>query len=304
MINNATNLYGVAKWIVDPVLGRGTHTTIAAALSAASSGDTIFIRPATYTENLTLKAGVNLTAFTCDAYPAEFSTNPNVIILGKCTSSYSGSAAMSGIQFKTNGDYCIVTSGNNVTYLTFVNCSIIASDHTAINHTGTGGGLLYILNCQGKITNAGITFFNMTANAPLRMSSCYFDHGSSATNSTISSSTVQDVSLYNCLFGPGITGSNSGIIGINNCHIGSNGIVVNGTSTVDYIVNSFITTEASGVAAISIGAGATCTVTNTTITSSAANVMTGAGTLQYALIAFTANSGTNVTTQTALPTLV
>jgi pectin methylesterase-like acyl-CoA thioesterase len=58
----STNNYGPAKFIVSSSAANGTHTTIAAALTSASTGDTIFIRPGTYTENLTLKAGVNLTA--------------------------------------------------------------------------------------------------------------------------------------------------------------------------------------------------------------------------------------------------
>ena len=59
--------------------GSGDFTTIAAALTAASSGQTIFIRPGTYTENPTLKAGVNLSTFPSDA------TSGTVIIKGKCT---------------------------------------------------------------------------------------------------------------------------------------------------------------------------------------------------------------------------
>ena len=70
------NKFGVAKWIVDSTASLGTHTTIAAALTSASSGDTIFIRPGTFTENLTLKAGVDLCAFDCDAL------TPNVTIDG------------------------------------------------------------------------------------------------------------------------------------------------------------------------------------------------------------------------------
>ena len=71
-----TGNYGPAKFIVSANVYEGTHTTIAAALTSASSGDTIFIRPGTYTENLTLKAGVNLCAYECDGQ------TPNVTVIG------------------------------------------------------------------------------------------------------------------------------------------------------------------------------------------------------------------------------
>src|SRR6187431_1669292 len=95
-----TNKWGTAKWIVDPsVAAVCTHTTIAAALTSASSGDTIFIRPGTYTENITLKAGVNLTA-----YGSDDSLNGTgvVIINGTCTFTAAGSVTLYGLQLQTN----------------------------------------------------------------------------------------------------------------------------------------------------------------------------------------------------------
>ena len=54
-IANNDNLFGTARFIVNPTAGLGNYTTIQAAITAASAGDTIFIMPAVYTENLTLK---------------------------------------------------------------------------------------------------------------------------------------------------------------------------------------------------------------------------------------------------------
>ena len=94
-IANATNRFATAKFIVDPTLGDGTHQTIAAALTAASSGDTIFIKPGTYTEDLTLKAGVNLAAYVGDG------DTPNVEIVGKATATFAGTCSISGIRLTT-----------------------------------------------------------------------------------------------------------------------------------------------------------------------------------------------------------
>src|SRR5215469_17495644 len=98
--------YSTAKGhIVDPN-GFGDFTTITAAINAAVSGQTIFLRPGTYTENPTLKAGVNLAAFDADA------TTPNVIINGKCSFSSAGTVSISGIELQTNSDFCLAVSGS------------------------------------------------------------------------------------------------------------------------------------------------------------------------------------------------
>jgi len=88
----STGTFCEAKWVVDPTAGQGTHTTIASAITSASSGDTIFIRPGTYTENLTLKAGVNLAAFNGDQ------NTPNVTIIGNNTLTTAGTVSISNIR--------------------------------------------------------------------------------------------------------------------------------------------------------------------------------------------------------------
>src|SRR5512135_3481216 len=109
-LKTADNNFGTAKFIVSGAYSDGcTHITIASALTDASSGDTIFIRPGTYTENLTLKAGVNLTAFTGDG---SLNTTSNVVILGKCTMTTAGTVNISGVQLKTNSDFFLAVTGS------------------------------------------------------------------------------------------------------------------------------------------------------------------------------------------------
>jgi pectin methylesterase-like acyl-CoA thioesterase len=96
-LKTADNNFGVAKWIVSSAYSDGcTHTTIASALTSASSGDTIFVRTGTYTENLTLKAGVNICAFEGDGY------TPTVTIIGKASFSSAGTVCLSGLRLQTN----------------------------------------------------------------------------------------------------------------------------------------------------------------------------------------------------------
>ncbi len=117
------NNYGVAKWIVDPVPGQGTHTTIQSAVTdaaavqvATGNAQTIFIRPSTYTENITLAVSVNLTAFDCDAI------TPSVTIVGKCTAGFSGTCSLSGIKLKTNSDFFLDVTTSSATVVNLISC--------------------------------------------------------------------------------------------------------------------------------------------------------------------------------------
>ena len=84
------------KWKVSRFLTDGaTHTTIAAAIAAASYGDSIFAKPETYTENLTVKKGFSLVAH---QEPCVLS---KVEIIGKCTAKYGAAHVFSGIRLTT-----------------------------------------------------------------------------------------------------------------------------------------------------------------------------------------------------------
>ena len=150
----STNTFGTAKWIVSPTASDGTHTTIASALTSASSGDTIFIRPGTFTENISLKAGVNLCAYTCDAQ------TPNVTILGKCSASFNGTASLSGIQLKTNSDNCLAVTGSSDTVIYLVNCYINANNNTAVSYSSSGANSrVWFYSCNGNLATTGIAYF-------------------------------------------------------------------------------------------------------------------------------------------------
>src|SRR5271154_599266 len=79
--------------------GTGDFTTIATAMAAATSGQTIYIGHGTYTENVTLTAGVNLAAWGTDG---SVSGSGNVIINGTLTMSTAGTVNISGIELQTN----------------------------------------------------------------------------------------------------------------------------------------------------------------------------------------------------------
>jgi len=157
----ATNNYGPAKFIVSANTYEGTHTTIASAMTAASSGDTIFIRPGTYTENVTLKAGVNITAYQGDGY------NVNVNIVGKLTATTAGNRTISGVGLQTNGASFLEVSGATVgVVVKLIGCYLYASDAT------------------------GITASNSSASSNIQAYNCIYRHDSTRAFIVISSANL------------------------------------------------------------------------------------------------------------------
>jgi hypothetical protein len=290
----STGTFCPSKWVVDSVAGQGTHTTIASAIISASSGDTIVIRGGTYTENLTLKAGVGLAAWTGDEYTG------NVTIVGKCSYSGAGIASITGITLQTNSDYFLeVTGSSGSTSINIENCYLYCTNNTGINFTtSAAGAVLNIFKCQGDITTTGITYFSSSSTGSLRiMCSHLLNSGNSVTNSTSSAGQLQ---IRNCpVFAAPITTSGT-------AQFSGDSTFFNATNTTSLTLGGSGATRCincrvdSGTgSAISCGS-ATPKVINTAISSTNTNAITGSGTLAYAGLEFWNTSNTmNTTTQTA-----
>ncbi len=294
----STNTFGCAKWIVSSDATQGTHTTIAAAITSASSGDTIFIRTGTYTENLTLKAGVNLTAYGCDGLStnAGAALSTNVTIVGSLTASYTGAVTISGVQLKTNGAAAVITSGSNVGQLFFSNCTIFANDATGMTFNAVNVFTTFT-QCYFISTSTNILFANTTG--PIDFEFCVFPLSATAAASTNATSNI----LFNAcdISGLAITTSSTGTITAIACHwqYGGTTILTTAGTGTSFVYNSDL--ESTSASTISIGSGTTVIVANSEISSSNTNAITGVGTLKYSAIAFTSSSSTiNTSTQTPL----
>lgn len=184
-----SNTFTTAKWIVSATSSDGTHTTIGAALTSASSGDTIFIRPGTYTENLTLKAGVNLTAFDCDS---SLNNTGHVIISGKATLTTAGTVTISGIELQTNSDFFLAITGSANSVVNLNNCYLNALNNTGISYTSSGASSgINISYCSGNIGTTGISMHSCSGAGAITYSYCVIGNsGSSTTASTNSSGTI------------------------------------------------------------------------------------------------------------------
>lgn len=284
---NFNNFAGApGTWVVDPTAGKGNFTTIQAAVTAASSGDSVFIRPGTYTENITLKAGVDLVGFGSEG------TTPSVTILGKCTHSASGLISFSGIRFQTNSDYCISNTSNGQLYLE--SCYIFCNNNVAIQNSNSAG-VISLKNCKGVINATLIYYFTNTGS--IQFINCFMGNNLTTTASTSTGA----VTIYNSsIVGP-ISTSGNGYVQCYNSQVISNAggtpLQIAGTVTASYVFNSLIWNFA-GAAPITIDAGSTLNIYESIVDGSAVNVVTGLGTLNYGGITFPQGSGLTVSNQT------
>ena len=276
----------------------GDFTTIQAAITAATSPTTIFIKPGTYTENLTLKVGVNICAFECDAF------TPNVVINGKCTFTAAGTVSISGIELQTNSDYLLVVSGNSASVVDITNCYLNCLNNTGINFTSSSASAkISLSHCQGTAGVNGAAIFTSSSSGLIQIDYCHFTNFvSSTTANSISAGTLKSTYSYfqNVFSTSGSTASFYFFYAFfDTGSLNTTAITHNSTQSVS-VEYTFL---ASGSAsAISIGLGATLNLYASNINSGNTNAITGSGTLSYAGTMFTGTSSTiNTTTQIPIP---
>lgn len=283
----STNTFGCAKWIVDPTLSNGTHSTIQAAINSASSGDTVFIRPGTYTEDITLKAGVNVTAYNCDSY------TPNVTILGNVTASYNGTVSISGINLRTNGAACLTVSGSSSSTLNLINCAVNANNATAISVNAASFAVNF-LTCNFSNASNNL-IFAITTTTGVDFRNCTIVSGTGA--STIAAGAVNFFNSKCQIFS--VTTSSTGTFNAYNSFFDNstaNQTVFTTAGTGSSQI--FNSTLYSGTAsAVSVGSGTTLNIITSNINSSNTNPITGLGTVNLAPTVFS-NTGFGINTST------
>jgi hypothetical protein len=281
---------------------RGTYSTIAAALTAASSGNDIFIRPGTYTENLTLKAGVNLVAFKGDEL------TPSVTIIGNATMSSAGTCTISNIRLQTNGAALLTVSGSAASIVNLENCYLNATNNTGIIYSSSDSGSnIRLINCRGDLGTTGIALFTGTGAGAMNFEYCKFTNSGNSTTASAMSSTGQyfmRYSLFENLFSNSGTGAGLQIFdcvfnaGAQNSTVLALSSTAGGGGTIE---RCFI---GSGTAtAVTIGASAEATLLDCNIQSSNTNTISGSGTLNYANLMFSSTSS-NISVTTQKPKVV
>lgn len=286
------NPYNCAKWIVDATANIGTHQTIAAAITAAASGDTIFIRPGTYTENLTLKAGVNLTAFGSDA---SANGTGKVVISGTATLTTAGSVTISGIQLQTNAAALLAVTGSAASIVNLVNCYLSMGTSAITYSSSSASSAININYCQGNITTTGIAAFTHSSAGVLTFTNTTITNtGLSVTAATASAGTLRYRFSY-IEFTTTTSGTNLITIQknhFNTAEINTIDVTVGGSG-----VNTANASVFSAGTASSISIGSTLVATGCQILSTNTNAVTGAGTLTYSGLSFSNVALMNTTTQ-------
>lgn len=293
----STNTFTTAKWIVSALASDGTHTTIGAALTSASSGDTIFIRDGTYTENITLKSGVDLVSYEADAL------EPNVIINGSCTFSVAGTVSISGIEIQTNSLNALIIGGTVSTIVNLRNCNINCLNTTGIAFSSSNAASqINITDCIGNIGTTGITLFTHTSAGNLNIISCNFSNsGSSTTASTCSGSGSIIISKSGLTFPVTTSGTSQCTFEYTNIDVLPQNVIaltVGGSGTTQLArFSRFV-----GGTQPSVSIGSALTMDFCEIYSTNTNAITGAGTVSIGVITFTGSSSLiNTTTQIAIP---
>jgi len=279
--------YSTAKGHIVDATGHGDFTTITAAITAAVSGQTVFIRPGTYPEDPPLKAAVNLAAFDCDWLG-------QVNILGKCTFTGTGTVSLSGIQFTTNSDFALAVTGSNASVIELINCSTSSANNTAISFTSSNSSAAIVFrDCKLDTSTTGVAHFSKSSPGVLSFISC--SAGNTGASTTANTNSAGGVSFTNCFFGLGLNNSSSSLDSsifnsiYDNSPNNQTMVTTSGTGFITIVASYFASGTAS---AISIGAGTTIGLANSTVNSSNTNAITGTGTLDAGIVTFTGTSST------------
>lgn len=287
------NPMSASRHIVDSLGFNGTSTTIAAAITAATSGDTIFVMPGTYTENLALKVGVNIAAYSGDG------DQPTVTIVGKATISTAGTVTISNIRLQTNTDYFLQVTGSAATILNLENCYLNALDANGINFTTTNASSEINVNKSTINVNTSNTSHIMTSTGTLYYTYCERDGVASTVASSNSAGLVwAKFSEFSFPLSTATTGS----LLFNHIKIAILATVLthNGTGVDAIIQNSHL--DSGNNTTVVVGAGAVAQIYDTTLRNGSGNSTTGLGTIQYSGLSFTTTAGSLAnTTQTARP---
>lgn len=291
----STNTFGVATFVVSPDPTQGTHTTLGGAIAAATSGSTIWVRAGTYSETVTVTQSQLVIA----AAMGEADGNPaNVIISGKITYSVSGTLVLANLNLQTSGSAVIAVTGTSASNVHMTHCNIsVASSSSGINYTSTSTGSSVSMElCEGDISNASGFLFNMTSPGSLTIYDSNFTN--SGASSTASTASAGSLAIAKTIIMSPITTSGTNGLDFNFTDHDTSAqnviaLTVGGSGTNSVTAGDF---ESGTASAISISS--TLQLGRASVTSSNANVITGAGTLNYGPISFLGSSSTiNVTTE-------
>lgn len=271
-------------------------TTAYAAAVGAGGNQTVFVQPGTYTENITLSPGINITAFPCDAaLNLASNTASNVIINGTLSYSSAGTVSISNVQLRTNSATFLSVTGSAASVVNIIGCYLNCLNNNGISYTtANAGSSVSISYCQGNIGTTGISLFTASSTGILNIQ--YSDVENSGGSSTPSTANTTTVNLERCLLKLQITlTASSSSFTYTEINGGNNTCLTTVTSGSTQLNKCLL--NGGSASAASIGTGTTVAMYDCTINSSNTNALTGLGTLNQSLLIFSNTSATsNVST--------
>lgn len=288
------------KFVVDAtttVGSRGSYSTIQSAITAAASATpaVVYIRPGTYTENLTMSPGVSLVA------ASTVQASSTVTIVGKMTFTSAGTYLLNNINFQTNSDYIVEMTGSAALSVRFSGCTLTGTNNTLINFTNSSASSgLSFYNCVTDLQTTGITQFIFSGSGNITFDKCTCNNSGSTTTSTTHSGGVVNIKFSEIGFPYTNSGSTAALgaqySGFNTNAINTTCLTIGSTGDTD--TANFCTFGSGTASAISVGAGATLTLQGATINTSNTNAITGSGAILYGGIVFQNSQTVNTTTKT------
>lgn len=294
--------YSVGNGFTVDKLGNGDFTTISAAIAASVSGDTIYVRPGIYIENVVMIPGIALIGSPPCA-TGSLALQPAI----QGTLSYTGagqcSVANMVLTQPSAGLFAVSVGGSAASNLFLQNCYVNGANGTAKNMsftTANTSASLTLYNCNGQTGVSGGTngLFTMTSTGTLSFFYCDFTNTAGSTSSTTASSGT--INIYHSTFASPITTSGTNTINIYESNIlcaaiNTTALTVGGSGT-----NTSTASNYSGGTQPAISIGSNLNASSLSASSSNTNAVTGGGTLTNGGIALTGSSQkVNTTTQTA-----
>lgn len=291
-----TNNYGPAKIIVSSSAANGTHTTLASALSAASNGDTIFLR-SSVTEDNTITKAVNIVAWPGD------DNEGNISITGKNTISSAITVTFSNIRLITNSDNFLAVTGSAASIINLESCNLSCTNNTGISFTtSSSSSRINIFSNQGDLGTTGIAFHSSSSSGQISYSYCNFSNTGAST--TVSNNSAGSSFYEYCFFASPIGSTSTGGISCYNSYIDTSAqnataLTANGSGTSGVVFSNFLSGSASAVLI-----GGSLTFISNEVSSTNANAIDGAGTINnYGTIFTNLGKKINTTTQTISGTI-
>jgi len=269
----------VTKYVVDPD-GSADYTTIQAALTAANvigSAAMIYVRPGTYTEDLTIYAGQSIVG-----------DGINTVIIGQHTPPLAGVIQFTDCYLQAAGTESIIyTASTGAGHMVFQDCSFKVAD----------GWVALLPDWSGDITIKNCEDFSTTANGVVSSTGAgdiriYDTRGGLGTTRSLTKAGSGTLRIYNSyLYCPiSVAGASTAVIGMGS--VFTDPITTADTSNT-YVFSTQIGTSA--LSAFTHNSSGDLVITNSNIDSNNVNAIAGTGTVTLGSVTFADSFGFAVT---------